>query len=191
VATYLTLMVILALYHGAALVLNTSQVRRQGLYRWASYVPGWTAAAVASVGLAMFPFTPLPSLWFSQFNMPASECYQTLMLLYLFLLVVCLGQYFFRNTAPAGVPRSFIGFLMRLVFGRGSTHETMQLIRACEYSVFGTFGASFIPPLMKMSGYYSSPATKQDLPLATLGAGMVSMVILWLIRRSMGEPKLA
>lgn len=185
---YLVLMLPLALFHAAGLVLNTSHVRTHRLQHWKNYVPGWAAAAFASIVLASLPFGPVPSQWSTRLGLPSAECYQMLMLLYVTGLLVCLAIYFFGDAASAGVPRSFIAYVLRMIFGRKSDRETMQLIRASEYAVFGAFGTSVLLPLLAAFGYDSMRATKGRLAGAALGVALFSMVVMWSIRRWAGEP---
>lgn len=128
---------LLCLFHVGAFFLNVSRVRKTVPHRWKAYLPGWSIAAAASLVVVTMPNSPLSALWKSWLRAASPQAQSLLIGIYVLNLTACLALIFFKSPNPRGVPRSFIAFGLRLLFGRGTDHETIQLIESGEYAMVG------------------------------------------------------
>jgi hypothetical protein len=185
--TFRILFGLLCLFHVGALFLNASHAQKTVPHRWKIYLPGWAIAAVASVVVVTMPNSPLSAFWQTWLKAVSAQAQSLLIGIYVLSLTACLALVFFRTPNPRGVPRSFIAFGLRLLFGRGTERETAQLIESGEYAIVGACGAAILLPTLVANGWFGAEQATRNLIGASIGASVCAMLVFRAIRRLAGD----
>ena len=185
--TFRILFGLLCLFHVCALFLNASHARKTSPLRWKVYLHGWAIAAAASVVLVTLPDSPLSVFWQTWLTAIAAQVQSLLIGVYVLSLTACLGLVFFRTPNPRNVPRSFIAFVLRLLFGRGTERETVQLIQSGEFAIVGTCGVAILLPALVANGWFSAEQVTRNAIIASIATSLFMMLLFRWVRCLAGD----